>query len=699
MSDIPGSRLPRTVDHVDALPVGARLGEFEILGLLGVGGFGMVYQAFDHSLLRFVAVKEYMPTSLAARANGRTLWVRSSSDASSFQAGLASFVEEARLLAQFDHPSLVKVFRFWEANQTAYMVMPLYTGMTLKQARTHMRTPPTEDWLRKVIWSVCSALSVLHNGKTLHRDISPDNIFLQDNGPPVLLDLGAARFAIEDRERKHTAVLKVNYAPIEQYADAQSDLKPGPWSDIYSLAAVIYGVICNDVPLPSTLRSIRDRMVPFSRVARTVRKQFGIEYSTPFVETITKALSLQPRDRHWTVEAFLEQMGLTSAPAHLDKFDFRADLGDNWLDPQARKGSGNGTSILAGLVDESGAVAADPVSVPEPVPERRNTDHLVTVLHLPGSAEETTNKKDEKDKARNKKAAVAVAEFQDTLVRLPGDFEDSLAEPFEPTRFVDHDAEDADEADAALGSGVKRSSRSKSGRSAPGSGKASSPVAKGKPPSIGHRRGARRTLLVSAALMMLVAGAAAWYVSTRSPAAQATVAIAPAHVPTPDDEIITELAEPRSATAASAAAAHAASQAAAIASSSALPVAPSSAEAASVASTTAVAATAPPAAAVVAAKEARPRVAPVRKPMEAPVTQEPAQPALAPAQQSAPVAAQPKPARRASPEEACANVSFIGRPMCVHNQCQQPGMESHPVCVESKRKRDEERRERQMYTQ
>ncbi|HQQ71784.1 MAG TPA: serine/threonine protein kinase, partial [Alicycliphilus sp.] len=97
-----------------ALPPGTRLAEFEVVSLLGVGGFGMVYQAFDHQLQRLVAIKEYMPAALAGRADGHSLWVRSSSDEQSFQAGLASFVDEARLLARFDHPSLVKVYRFWE---------------------------------------------------------------------------------------------------------------------------------------------------------------------------------------------------------------------------------------------------------------------------------------------------------------------------------------------------------------------------------------------------------------------------------------------------------------------------------------------------------------------------------------------------------------------------------------------------------
>src|SRR5690606_17166727 len=161
--------------------------------LLGVGGFGVVYQAFDHSLLRFVAIKEYMPAALAVRSGGQSLRVRTAADESSFRAGLESFVGEARLLAQFDHPSLVRVFRFWQEHHTAYMVMPLYSGMTLAQARTHMRAPPSEAWMRKLLWSVASGLRVLHDSGTLHRDISPDNIFLQDSGPPVLLDLGAAR--------------------------------------------------------------------------------------------------------------------------------------------------------------------------------------------------------------------------------------------------------------------------------------------------------------------------------------------------------------------------------------------------------------------------------------------------------------------------------------------------------------------------
>ncbi len=313
------------VTHVDALPPGTRLAEFEVIGLLGVGGFGLVYRAYDHSLQRAVAIKEYMPAALAARQDGLSVVIRSSNDQATYDHGLQSFVAEARLLAQFDHPSLVKVYRFWEANNTAYMVMPLYSGMTLKQARTQMVAPPPEAWLRTVLWSVLQGLHVLHRSDTLHRDISPDNIFLQDMGPPVLLDLGASRRAINDKAHKFTAVLKVNYAPIEQYAETV-DLKQGPWTDLYALAAVVYSCVRNDPPLPATARVVRDTLPPLRSVAQSVKTHFGLDYSDAFVRTITHALAVQPADRPQSLAAFVTEMKL-KAPPRLNKFDWRAELG------------------------------------------------------------------------------------------------------------------------------------------------------------------------------------------------------------------------------------------------------------------------------------------------------------------------------------------------------------------------------------
>jgi serine/threonine protein kinase len=323
----PGETPVAAILHIDALSAGTMLGEFEVQSLLAVGGFGMVYRGYDHTLHRQVAIKEYMPSALVGRPTGLALSARSHVDETSFQTGLKSFIDEARLLARFDHPSLVKVYRFWEANNTAYMAMPLYTGMTLKEARRRMSGPPPEAWLRKVLWSVLQALQVLHDADTLHRDVSPDNIFLQDVGPPVLLDLGAARKAILDSSQKHTAILKVNYAPIEQYADAP-DLREGPWTDLYALAAVVHGCICNEAPLPATFRVVRDRMPSFAQVTQTAHAHFGQLYAESFVSAVAHALAIEPGQRPQSAVDFASEMQLL-APEDLARFNWRAALGSD----------------------------------------------------------------------------------------------------------------------------------------------------------------------------------------------------------------------------------------------------------------------------------------------------------------------------------------------------------------------------------
>lgn len=331
MTALPSGTPVSLITHADALAPGTRLAEFELLGVLGVGGFGMVYQAFDHSLQRPVAIKEYLPAALAGRGQDGAVIVRDPAGQSAFATGLQSFVAEARLLAQFDHPSLVKVFRYWEGNQTAYMVMPLYRGMTLQAARTQMRSPPTEAWLRKVLWAVLGALKTLHHGSAVHRDVSPDNIFLQDSGPPVLLDLGAARHAIGGKTQDLTDALKLSYAPLEQHAK-DPDMRQGPWTDLYALAAVVHGLLCNKPPLPATFRVVRDRLPPFARVARTVQEQFGQAYSPAFVQAMGQALAIAPKERPQTVAALVQAMGLET-PNGMSRFDWRAELGAIWVPP------------------------------------------------------------------------------------------------------------------------------------------------------------------------------------------------------------------------------------------------------------------------------------------------------------------------------------------------------------------------------
>src|SRR5262245_32376440 len=171
------------IDAANALPAGHRLHEFELRGVIGVGGFGIVYRAFDHSLEREVAIKEYLPAALAGRGGQQQVSLLSASHSETFALGMSSFVNEAKLLARFDHPSLLKVHRFWEDNGTAYMVMPLYHGQTLRQLRQTSGRCPDGAWLLGLTEALLGALDVMHREGVYHRDIAPDNVIVADGAP------------------------------------------------------------------------------------------------------------------------------------------------------------------------------------------------------------------------------------------------------------------------------------------------------------------------------------------------------------------------------------------------------------------------------------------------------------------------------------------------------------------------------------
>ncbi|MFM2449766.1 MAG: hypothetical protein RIS44_2216 [Pseudomonadota bacterium] len=289
------------MDEHDALPAGTRFGELEILRVVGVGGFGIVYLARDHSLDRDVALKEYMPGQLAARGPSAQVSVRSGSHMETFALGLRSFVNEARLLARFDHRSLVKVYRFWEANNTAYMVMPFLQGRTLREARRAMANPPDEAWMRQTLNPLLEALELLHREAVYHRDIAPDNILLPTDGSQaVLLDFGAARRAIGDRTQTFTAILKPSYAPIEQYAESVS-LRQGPWTDIYALGAAIHYLIKGVPPPPATARTIEDH-------SEVLAKMTVPGVSATYLAAVDWALAVRPQDRPQSVAEFRDAL-------------------------------------------------------------------------------------------------------------------------------------------------------------------------------------------------------------------------------------------------------------------------------------------------------------------------------------------------------------------------------------------------------
>jgi Protein kinase domain len=300
---------PAVTEH-DALPPGTRFGEFEILRVLGVGGFGIVYLTQDHSLERQVALKEYMPAALASRGAGPMITVRSASFAETYAIGLRSFVNEARLLARFDHASLVKVYRFWEDNATAYMVMPYLQGITLRDARKAMSHAPDEAWVLGVIHPLLDALELLHHEGVYHRDIAPDNVLLPPVGAPILLDFGAARHVISDRTQSLTAILKPSYAPIEQYAE-MTQMRQGPWTDLYALGAVMHFLLFGVPPAPATARAMQDDPEP-------VEQRVVPGVSQRLLDAVGWALRVRPLERPQSVAELRAALkGLAPVPARL----------------------------------------------------------------------------------------------------------------------------------------------------------------------------------------------------------------------------------------------------------------------------------------------------------------------------------------------------------------------------------------------
>jgi hypothetical protein len=224
----------------EALPEGTVVGEFEIRRVLGYGGFGIVYEAYEPMLDRRVALKEFFLRGFSRRDGATVTPVNTEEAKEMFDSGLTRFVREARLLSMLNERtrsdgSLVAVYRVFQAHGTAFMAMRLYEGGTLKQWVKDDPARVTEGWLVRVLTRLLDALDGLHSlpGENLvHRDVSPDNIILQPDGTPVLLDFGATRKA---NDAQTSLIFKPGYSPIEQYTDA---LPQGPWTDLYALCVL-----------------------------------------------------------------------------------------------------------------------------------------------------------------------------------------------------------------------------------------------------------------------------------------------------------------------------------------------------------------------------------------------------------------------------------------------------------------------------
>ena len=259
--------------------------------MLGAGSFGITYLAFDHKLDGPVALKEYFPAGLAARADDRRVGASSTENREVFAWGLDRFIEEARAIHQFRHPNVVRAHRYLEAHGTAYIVMEYVEGESLAavlDSRGSLAAAEWRPWLDRLL----DGLAHIHGNGYLHRDIKPGNIVIRSaDGEPVLIDFGAARVAA--RERTHTRVLTPEYAPIEQHS---SQAMQEPPTDIYALAAVSYRALTGAPPPEAPDRMLDDRYEPLvGRVAGGERE---------WLAAIDRGLALRPQDRPQTVAAW-----------------------------------------------------------------------------------------------------------------------------------------------------------------------------------------------------------------------------------------------------------------------------------------------------------------------------------------------------------------------------------------------------------
>ncbi len=284
--------------HLIALPGGTELaGDYKIASVLGAGGFGVTYLAEELALSRLVSIKEYFPTDFAARSDGGAAAPRSQDCSSDYKWGLERFIEEAQTLAKFDHANIVRVYRTFRANNTAYMVLHFEEGQSLKAWLKGLGRAPRQKELDAILAPLLDALETIHKADFLHRDIAPDNIIIRKAGDPVLIDFGAARgdIAAHSKTKTVSALVKPGYSPYEQYAETSR--QQGPWTDIYALAATLYHAVTGKRPPDSPSRMLKDDMIPAREAALS-------SYRATFLDAIQRGLALGIDARPQSVAAW-----------------------------------------------------------------------------------------------------------------------------------------------------------------------------------------------------------------------------------------------------------------------------------------------------------------------------------------------------------------------------------------------------------
>ncbi len=283
-----------------SLKNGTILNHYKIIRVLGAGGFGITYLAQDISLGMEVVLKEYFPNEFAIRNGDSTIMSKTASD-HDFSKGMQRFKEEAQVLAKFNHPSIVKILGYFEANNTAYFVMEYEEGIDLSQYIKQLNRTMSQEEILTIIMPILEGLKEVHKHNYLHRDIKPGNILLRKNHSPVLIDFGASKLAIGEASKSITSMLTEGYAPLEQYS---TDIKQqGPFTDLYAIGAVIYRMITGKVPPSAQTRSyalLQDDTDPYEFLIKI--KPSGFDEN--FLMSVDKVLSVKAKDRQQDVSGF-----------------------------------------------------------------------------------------------------------------------------------------------------------------------------------------------------------------------------------------------------------------------------------------------------------------------------------------------------------------------------------------------------------
>ena len=274
------------------LPEGFQLENYKVLRLLSSGGFSFVYLAHDEKEAP-VAIKEYLPATLALRTDSSPAPVVPEENLAVFRYGLKCFFEEGRALATLSHPNVVRVINFFRANDTVYLVMRYERGRTLQEHIHKKSGPLKEDWIRFTFAQLLNGLREVHSTKLLHLDIKPGNIYVRNDGTPVLIDFGAARRTLEVDGLKLPPMFTPGFASPEHHR-SRGDL--GPWSDIYSIGASMYACLSGETPPTAPQRMEKDKLT-------SARKGWSGKYSAELLDTIDWCLRLDHLERPQSVFA------------------------------------------------------------------------------------------------------------------------------------------------------------------------------------------------------------------------------------------------------------------------------------------------------------------------------------------------------------------------------------------------------------